>query len=91
MPGVRAARIDAWGCCGQRQAPSYLAWFYDNVDGNEGLKGAILALPGFSRAFGKSRHQVRSSFDEPFCIDPRLSRADLDRLCWEILHLPEEK
>ena len=74
-----------------RQDRSYLTWFCDKVDRNDDLKRAIRALPGFSGASGKNRQPVASSFHEPFCLDPRLSREDLDRLCWEILHPPEEK
>jgi len=75
-----------------RQDPSYLAWFFCNVDGNEDIKRAIRALPGFCPPNSRPKTQpVGSSFDEPFCIDPSLSREDLDRLCWEILHPPEEK
>ena len=74
-----------------RQDRSYLAWFCDNVDGNEDLKRAIRALPVFSGASGMSRRPVGSSFDEPFFVDPQLSREDLDRLCWESLHPPEEE
>jgi hypothetical protein len=71
--------------------PSYLAWFYCTVDGNENIKRAIRALPGFYGASGKNCQPVDSSFDDSFCIDARLSREDLDRLCWEILHPPVEK
>lgn len=72
--------------------PSYLAWFYCNVDGNEDIKRAIRALPGFRSPSSQHKpQQVSSSLDDLFCIDPRLSRDDLDRLCWEILHPPKEK
>ena len=72
--------------------PSYLAWFYCNVDGNEVIKRAIRALPGFRSPNSRRTTQpVGSSFDDSFCIDPRLSREDLDRLCREILHLAKEK
>ncbi|MGO9107952.1 MAG: hypothetical protein ACLP9L_01855 [Thermoguttaceae bacterium] len=74
-----------------RQDRSYLTWFCDTVDGNQDIKRAIRALPGFSGASGKNRQPVSSSVDDCFCIDPRLSREDLDRLCWEILHPPKEK
>src|SRR5208282_6428187 len=66
--------------------PSYLAWFYCNVDGNDDIKRAIRALPGFYGTPAKSRQPVGTSFDEMFCLDPRLTREDIDRLCWEILH-----
>src|SRR5208282_3939537 len=60
--------------------PSYLAWFYCNVDGNEVIKRAIRALPGFRSPNSRRTTQpVGSSFDDSFCIDPRLSREDLDR------------
>ena len=81
-----------------RHDPSYLAWFCDNVDDNEGLKGAIRDLPGFAGASGKCRHQVQAG--PPACrgarppnmgVDPRLSRKGLDRLCREILHPPAEE
>jgi hypothetical protein len=71
-----------------RQDRSYLAWFCNAVDGNENIKRAIHALPGFSGASARNRQPVGSSFDDSFFIDPRLSREDLDRLCWEILHPP---
>jgi hypothetical protein len=74
-----------------RQDRSYLTWFCDTVDGNEDIKRSIRALPGFSGASGKNRQLVGSSFDQPFCLDPRLSREDLDRLCYEILHPTAEK
>ena len=75
-----------------RQDSSYLAWFYCKVDGNEDIKRAIRALPGFCPANSHSKTQpVSNSFDDLFCIDPRLSREDLERLCWEILHAPEAK
>ena len=75
-----------------RQDRSYLAWFFCNVDGNEDIKRVIRALPGFCPANRHSKTQpVSSSFDEPLCLDPGLSREDLDRLCWEILHTPEAK
>ena len=35
-----------------RQEPSYLGWFCNAVDGNETLKRAIRALPGFDEACG---------------------------------------
>jgi hypothetical protein len=74
-----------------RQDHSYLAWFFCNVDGNEDIKRAIRALPGFRSPNSRRTTQpVGSSFDDSFCIDPRLSREDLDRLCWEILHPPKE-
>ncbi len=75
--------------------PSYLTWFWGNVDGNEELKRAICALPGHSAPFRKclaSRAQPAwSCAEETFCIDPRLSREDLDRLCREILNPPVEE
>jgi hypothetical protein len=75
--------------------PSYLAWFCNTVDGNKGLKRAICALTGRPEAFRKclaSRPQpIRSCAEEAFCIDPRLSREDLDRLCREILNPPAEE
>jgi hypothetical protein len=80
------------------QDPSYLAWFCDTVDGNETLKRAIRALPGFPEACGRRFGQkppVRKPEQEPdlpnMGVDPRLSREDLDRLCREILHPPEEE
>ena len=73
-----------------RQDRSYLTWFCKNVDGNEDLKRSIRALPGLSGASGKNRQPVGSFLDEPFCLDPRLSREDLDRLCYEILHPVED-
>ncbi len=75
-----------------RQDPSYLAWFCDAVDGNEVFKRAIRTLPGFSGASGKYFSQRKPSgpqqeFDLPnMGVDPSLTREDLDRLCWEILH-----
>ena len=72
--------------------PSYLRWFCDCVDGNEGVKRAIRALPGFSGASGKRFPQRKPSesqqeFDIPnMGVDPQLTREDLDRLCREILH-----
>ena len=73
-----------------RQDPSYLAWFCDTVDGNEVLKQAIRALPGFSKGKYFSQRKPSESqqeFDLPnMGVDPSLSCEDLDRLCWEILH-----
>ena len=75
-----------------RQDRSYLGWFCTCVDGNEVLKRAIHALPGFSEASGKYFSQQKPSeyqqeFDLPnMGVDPSLSREDLGRLCWEILH-----
>jgi hypothetical protein len=72
------------------QAPPYLAWFCDTVDGNEVLKRAIRALPGF-RSIPKMRvRRPVAETDLPnMGVDPRLSREQLDRLCWEILHPPK--
>jgi hypothetical protein len=74
------------------QDPSYLGWFCDTVDGNEVLKQAIRALPGFHEACGTKR-PVRKPDQETdlpnMGVDPRLSKEDLDRLCREILHPPE--
>ncbi len=74
--------------------PSYLAWFCGNVDGNEDIKRVISAMAGHREAFRKclaSKAQpVRSCAEETFCIDPRLSREDLDRLCHEILNPPAD-
>ena len=75
-----------------RQDPSYLTWFCDNVAGNGVLKEAIRELPGFSVGSGKYFQQRKPSgshqdFDLPnLGVAPSLSREDLDRLCWEILH-----
>jgi len=81
-----------------RQDRSYLAWFCDAVDGNEVFKQAIRALPGFSEASGKYFAKKQSvpkpdqEFDLPnMGVDPSLSREDLDRLWWEILHPPVEE
>jgi hypothetical protein len=77
-----------------RQEPSYLGWFCDAVDGNEAIKRAIRALPGFPEACGRKR-SARKPEQEPdlpnMGVDPRLSREDLDRLCREILDPPEEE
>jgi hypothetical protein len=76
------------------QDPSYLAWFCDTVDGNETLKRAIRALPGFDEACGKTQpvRKLEQDLDLPnMGVDPRLSKEDLDRLCREILHPPEEE
>jgi hypothetical protein len=78
-----------------RQDPSYLTWFCDTVDGNEELKRAICILTGRPEPFRKclaSRSQpVRGCAEDTFCIDPRLSREDLDRLCREILNPPADE
>lgn len=80
-----------------RQDPSYLVWFCDNVDGNEGIKRVIRALPGFpvaSRKYFSQRKPSESQQDFDFPnmgVDPGLSREDLDRLCREILHPAVEK
>ena len=77
-----------------RQDPSYLSWFCDTVDGNETLKRAIRALPGFSEACGRKRSVPKPEREPDFPnmgVDPRLSREDLDRLCREILDPPEEE
>jgi hypothetical protein len=78
------------------QDPSYLAWFCDTVDGNEGIKRAIRALPGFCPPTGNRKSQrVRRPVVETglpnMGVDPRLSREQLDRLCYEILHPPAEE
>jgi hypothetical protein len=81
-----------------RQDPSYLAWFCDTVDGSHGIKRAIRALPGFSVASGKCFSQQKPSASKPdqefdlpnMGVDPGLSREQLDRLCWEIVHPPVE-
>jgi len=65
-------------------------------NGNEVFKRAIRALPGFSEASGKYFSQRKPSesqqeFDLPnMGVDPQLSREQLDRHCWEILHPPVE-
>ena len=77
-----------------RQDRQYLAWFCDCVEGNEGIKRAIRGLPGFSKVVsGKyfSHKQTASKPDQEFDlpnmgVNPSLSREQLDRLCWEILH-----
>ena len=85
-----------------RRDPSYLAWFCDTVDGNEGVKQAIRALPGFSEASRRyslrknvGMPQVRPPVEEAelpnMGVDPRLSREDLDRLCKEVFDLVTEK
>ena len=82
-----------------RQDISYLGWFCDCVGGNEVLKQAIRALPGFSKVVSGKYFQQKQSirkpdqeFDVPnMGVDPSLSREDLDRLCWEILHPPVEE
>jgi hypothetical protein len=77
-----------------RQDPSYLTWFCRTVDGNEAIKRAIRALPGFSEACGKkpSVRKPEQETDLPnMGVDPRLSREDLDRLCREILHPPKRE
>ena len=76
-----------------RQNRSYLTWFCDCVDGNEVIKQAIRGLPGFCPPNSHSEApQVRKpdqELDIPnMGVDPQLSRDDLDRLCWEILHPP---
>ena len=76
-----------------RQEPTYLGWFCNCVDGNEVVKKAIRALPGFSdgKCFSQKQSKAQQEFDLPnMGVDPSLSRADLDRLCWEILHPPVE-
>ena len=76
-----------------RQDPSYLTWFCNCVEGNEVVKQSIRALPGFSEAPGKyfSKKPTAIKPDHDFDlvnmgVDPSLSREDLDRICWEILH-----
>jgi hypothetical protein len=68
------------------------------VDGNETLKRAIRALPGFPAACGKrfgQKPSIRKPEQEPdlpdMGVDPRLSREDLDMLCREIFDPPEEE
>ena len=39
------------------EEPTYLAWFYDHVDGNEGLKEAIATLPEFPARLAKYRER----------------------------------
>ena len=81
------------------QEPTYLTWFCDVVEGNEGIKRAIRALPGFPVASEKYFSQQKPSVSKPdqefdipnLGVDPSLSREDLDRLWWEILHPPVEK
>jgi hypothetical protein len=80
-----------------RQDRSYLAWFCDAVDGNEVFKRAIRGLPGFSTVVSgkyfsqRKPNESQPEFDLPnLGVDPQLSREQLDRLCWEILHPPVE-
>jgi hypothetical protein len=71
-----------------RRDPKYLAWFCDCVDGNDVVKRAIRALPGL--CLPNSPPQVSKPVQEVdlpnLGVDPGLSREQLDRLCWEILH-----
>ncbi len=39
------------------EEPGYLCWFYDAVDGNEEVKRAIAALPGFAARLAKYRER----------------------------------
>ena len=82
-----------------RHDPSYLAWFCDSVTGNDVVKQAIRALPGFPMASARYLEGKRrkagtcgEGTDLPdLGVDPRLSREDLDRLCREILDLVTER
>jgi hypothetical protein len=78
--------------------PSYLAWPCNAVAGNEGLKRAIRALPGFSGASGRRFPQKRCVRKPDQELDlPNLgaalrpSREQLDRLCYEILNPPAKE
>ena len=72
------------------EEPSYLAWFYDHVDGNEKLKQAIAALPEFPARLAKYRERkqlkdksLEQRIEEVVCrmfaVDP--SPAEMDVLC----------
>ena len=71
-----------------RREPQYLAWFCDAVEGNDVVKWAIRALPGFC----PTRKAPQIELDLPnLGVDPGLSRKQLDQLCWEILNPAVEK
>jgi 3-methyladenine DNA glycosylase/8-oxoguanine DNA glycosylase len=67
-----------------------LAWFYDVVDGNEELKHAIAALPGFAVRLAQYRERkglkektldqkIEEVVARMFAVDP--SPAEVDDLC----------
>jgi hypothetical protein len=77
------------------EEPSYLAWFYDHVDGNEELKQAIAALPEFPARLAKYRERkeiknktleqrIEEVVARMFAVEP--SPAEVDDLCERLFH-----
>jgi len=69
----------------------YLSWFCDCVNGNEVLKRAIRAMPGFGPPNSHSKTQQVPKPAQEFDIlnlgvNPQLTREQLERLCYEIFH-----
>ena len=77
------------------EEPSYLAWFYDHVDGNEELKQAISALPDFPARLAKYRERkeikdrsleqrIEEVVARMFAVEP--TRQETDDLCERLFH-----
>jgi hypothetical protein len=77
------------------EEPSYLAWFFDTVDGYDDLKRAIAALPDFPARLAKHRERkqlkdktLEQRIEEVVCrmfaVEP--SPAELDSLCDRLFH-----
>jgi hypothetical protein len=77
------------------EEPSYLAWFFDTVDGYDDVKQAIAALPEFPARLAKYRERkqlkdktldqrIEEVVARMFAVEP--NPADLDALCDELFH-----
>jgi hypothetical protein len=77
------------------EEPSYLAWFYDVVDGNEELKQAIAALPDFPARLAKYRERkglkdktleqrIEEVVARMFAVEP--TPQETDDLCDRLFH-----
>ena len=73
----------------------YLCWFHDVVDGNEELKQAMEALPGFPArlaAYRERRSVKQRTLEEAiedvvtrmFRVEP--TQGEIDTLCDELFH-----
>ena len=81
-----------------RVEPSYVAWFYETVDGNEEVKRAIAALPGFAARLAKYRERkglkdktIEQRIEEVvarmFAVEP--TPQETDALCDRLFNGPE--
>jgi hypothetical protein len=77
------------------EEPSYMAWFYDTVDGFEEVKQAIAALPDFPAKLAKYRERkqikdkaleqrIEEVVSRMFAVEP--SPAEVDDLCERLFH-----